>query len=378
MRSIVTSTGQTAESTPEPAGPERALRRSFGRLNLEVRQSIPTSLHGLFLLLSIVVGMAISVILLAVSGVDVSGIYQEFIVLTFFDRLGLSSVLIQCAPLILVGLSAAMAFRVNFWNIGIEGQFFWGVIFATAIAIWDVGPPGLRIYLMFVAACLGGFLWTVVPALLKIRLGVNEIISTLLLNYIAFLVALNQVYGAWQDPKERFPHSEKYDLVEQLPKLGWEKVDSGLLIGLVMVAVIWWLVERSRFGAYTRIVGSNARMALAAGLPVGLIVFVSVGISGALSGAAGFVMAAGQEFRLTGSMAAGYGFSGIMIAFLARNNPIAVLIVAFLIGGLYVAGLSIKSFYGLPEAMVQLIQAIIVLCVAASHFFISYRVRWVR
>ncbi len=364
-----------AGGVPEP---KRPIQRTLGRLNLEVRQSISTWLHGVLLLMSIAVGMAISMILLAISGVDVSGIYQEFIVLTFFDRLGLSSVLIQCAPLILVGLSAAMAFRVNFWNIGIEGQFFWGVIFATAIAIWDVGPPGMRVYLMFVMACLGGFLWTVVPSLLKIRLGVNEIISTLLLNYIAFLVALNQVYGAWQDPNERFPHSEKFDVVEQLPRLGWEKVDSGLLIGLVMVALIWWLVERSRFGAYARIVGSNARMALAAGVPVGLIVFLSVGISGALSGAAGFVMAAGQEFRLTGSMAAGYGFSGVMIAFLARNNPIAVLLVAFLIGGLYVAGLSIKSFYGLPEAMVQLIQAIIVLCVAGSHFFISYRVRWVR
>lgn len=89
-------------------------------------------------------------------------------------------------------------------------------------------------------------------------------------------------------------------------------------------------------------------------------------------------MAAGQEFRLTGTMAAGYGFSGIMIAFLARNNPLAVLVVAFLIAGLFVGGLSIKSFYGLPEAMVQLIQAIIVLCVAASHFFVSYRIHLVR
>ena len=372
----MSSPSQTADvgSSQQPA----AARRPLGRLNLEVRQSISVWLHGLILVLSVVVGMAISVIILASAGVDVSGIYQEFVAFTFFNRLGRSSVLIQCAPLIFVGLSAAMAFRVNFWNIGIEGQFFWGVIFATAIAIWDVGPPALRIYLMFVMACLGGFLWTIVPSLLKIKLGVNEIISTLLLNYIAFLVALNQVYGAWQDPNERFPHSEKFDVVEQLPKLGWEKVHVGLLLALVMVAVIWWLVERSRFGAYVRIVGSNARMALAAGVPVGLIVFASVGVSGALSGAAGFIMAAGQEFRLTGTMAAGDGFSGIMIAFLARNNPIAVLVVAFLIGGLFVGGLSIKSFYGLPEAMVQLIQAIIVLCVAGSHFFASYRVHWVR
>ena len=266
----MTTPAPTLDGAPQPV----AARRPLGRLNLDVRQSIAPWLHGLILLLSVLVGMAISVTILAVSGVDVSGIYREFVLFTFFDRLGLSSVLIQCAPLIFVGLGAAMAFRVNFWNIGIEGQFFWGVIFATAIAIWDVGPPALRIYLMFVAACLGGFLWTVVPSLLKIKLGVNEIISTLLLNYIAFLVALNQVYGAWQDPNERFPHSEKFDPVEQLPKLGWEKVHVGLVLALAMVALIWWLVERSRFGVYARIVGSNARMALAAGVPVALIVSV--------------------------------------------------------------------------------------------------------
>ncbi len=353
-------------------------RRPFGRLALEVRQAAPAWLHGLVIVAAIAVGMAVSAAILAISGVDVSGMYQEFILLTFFDRLGLSSVLIECAPLLLVGAGAAMAFRVNFWNIGIEGQFLWGVVFATAIAIWDVGPPGWRLVLMFAMACLGGFLWTLAPALLKIRLGVNEIISTLLLNYVAYLVVLHQVYGAWQDPVERFPHSERFDAVEQLPRLGWERVDVGLAIGVALVAVVWWLVARTRFGAHARIVGSNARMALAAGIPVGLVVFASVGISGALSGAAGFVMAAGQEYRLTGTMAAGYGFSGIMIAFLARNNPIAVPVVAFLIGGLYVGGLNIKSFYGLPEAMVQLIQAIIVLSVAASHFFVSYRLHWIR
>lgn len=363
---------------PDQAIAAAGRTRTFGRLRLVARQSMPVWLHGLILLLALGVGLGLSVAILAGSGIDVSGIYQEFILFTFLDRLGLSSVLIECAPLILVGLSAAMAFRVNFWNIGIEGQFLWGVVFATAIAVWDFGPPGVRIVAMFAAACLGGFLWTVVPSLLRIRLGVNEIISTLLLNYVAYLVVLNQVYGAWQDPNERFPHSEKFDVVEQLPKIGWEKVDAGLLIALVFVAMIWWAVGRSRFGAYGRLVGANPKMALAAGVPVGMVIFASAGFSGALSGAAGFVMAAGQEFRLTGTMAAGYGFSGIMIAFLARNNPLAVLVVAFLIAGLFVGGLSIKSFYGLPEAMVQLIQAIIVLCVAASHFFVSYRVHLVR
>ena len=238
------------------------------------------------------------------------------------------------------------------------------------IAIFDVGPPATRIGLMLILSLVGGFLWIAPPAIFKIKLGVNEVISTLLLNYVAYLFVLNQVYGAWQDKRDRFPHSEPFDAVERLPMLGWEKVHLGLLVSLAAVAFVWWLMQRSRFGAYMRFVGSNPQMALAAGIPVAMTVFLAVGLSGALSGAAGFVMGAAQEHRLTGTMAAGYGFSGIMIAFLARNNPVAVLVVAFMIGGLYAAGQSVKVFYSLPQALVSLIQAIVVMCVAASDFLV--------
>ena len=163
-----------------PPGTFRA--RRFGRLNLEVRQSIGRVKHAAFIAFGLGVGLAISVGILLASGVEAANIFDEFVVLTFFDRLGLSSVLIECSPLILVGLSAAVAFRVNFWNIGIEGQFFWGAIGATVIAIFDVGPPATRIGLMLVFAIVGGFLWIAPPAILKIKLGVNEVISTLLLT----------------------------------------------------------------------------------------------------------------------------------------------------------------------------------------------------
>ena len=363
---------------PEIAVTTGSARHRVGRLNLEVRQSIGKIKHAGFIALSLAIGLGISVAILVFAGVEPANIFEEFIVLTFFDRLGLSSVLIECSPLILVGLSAAVAFRVNFWNIGIEGQFFWGAIGATIIAIFDVGPPSMRIGLMLIFSLAGGFLWVAPPALLKIRLGVNEVISTLLLNYVAYLFVLNQVYGAWQDKKERFPHSEAFDAVERLPMIGWEKVHIGLVFSVIAVAVVWWVMQKSRLGVYMRFVGTNPQMALAAGIPVGLTVFVAVGLSGALSGAAGFVMAAAQEHRLTGTMAAGYGFSGIMIAFLARNNPGAVLVVAFLIGGLFAAGQSVKVFYSLPQALVSLNQAIIVMCVAASDFLVRYRVRWAR
>jgi simple sugar transport system permease protein len=352
---------------------------TFGRLNLEVRQSLPAWKHALFVLLSLAAGFAICIALLAASGMDVSALYEEFIVFTFFERLGLSSVLIQCSPLILVGLSAAVAFRVNFWNIGIEGQFFFGAVGATFIAIHDVGPSPVRIGVMLALALIGGFAWILVPAVLKIRLGVNEIITTLLLNYVAFYFVVNQVYGPWQDQVSHFPHSQLFDEgVERMPLLGWQKVHSGLVLALVAAALVWWLMQRSRFGAYMRFVGSNPRMALAVGVPVTMVVFASVALSGALSGAAGFIVTAAQEYRLSPTLAAGYGFSGVVIAFLARNNPLGVVLVAFLLGGLYVAGQNLKVFYELPASVVGLLQAIIVMCVACSEFFIRHRLRWVR
>lgn len=346
------------------------------RLALEVRQRISARHRIVAIGLSLVLGLGISMAILVGAGVSPGSIYDEFIAFTFFNASGIANVIIEATPLVLVGLGAAVAFRVNYWNIGIEGQFFAGVIGATIVAIFDVGPPWLRLPLMLLFGFGFGALWAVPPMLLKMKLNVSEVITTLLFNYLAFYFVLNQVYGAWKDPASGFPHSQQYDEgSERLPLIGWEQVHYGIVIAAAAVIVVWWLVERSRFGIQSRFVGMNPRMALAIGLPVSGIMATSALLSGALAGGAGVVMAAASEFRLTPSIAAGYGFSGVVIAFLAGNRPVATLAVAFLMGGLYTAGESVKVFYGLPAAMVGLIQAIIVLFVASAEFFVRYRIR---
>jgi len=255
---------------------------------------------------------------------------------------------------------------------------FMGAIGASIIALFNIGPEFLRLPLMLIFAVLFGMLWALGPAMLKIRLNVNEVISTLLLNYIAYYFVLNQLFGPWKDPRDKFPHGEQYELSERLPDIGWEQVHYGIVVAALALVVVWWLVERSRFGISSRFVGVNPRMALAVGLPVSLITAGSAMASGGLAGTAGFVIAAATEYRLTFTMAAGYGFSGIVIAFLAGNRPIPTVAVAFLMGSLYVAGESMKVFYSLPDALVGLIQAIIVLSVTASEFFVRYRLRLAR
>jgi ABC-type uncharacterized transport system permease subunit len=283
-------------------------------------------------------------------------------------------VLFQAAPMILVGLAGAMAFRARFWNLGLEGQMIWGAIGATAVSVFEIGPPSLRLPLMFVAALAAGLLWVLGPALLKLRLGVNEIISTLMLNYMAANFLLHLVYGSWKDPKDNFPYSPQFRAFERLPDL-FAGVNSAIGLAAIVALLGWWLVGVSRAGLYLRFVDANPRMAQAAGVPVARVIYGAVLLSGAMAGLAGFAVAAGQEGRLTQAFYQGYGFSGILIAFLARNNPLAASVVALMVAALFVTGRSLQVFYQVPFSMVQLIQAVIVVCVASSDFFIRHRLR---
>jgi simple sugar transport system permease protein len=359
----------------DPAPPQQRLR--LGRLVLSIREH-PSPLRQTAVIgASVAVGLAISCLVLVLAGVPVEDLADELIVQTFFDADNFRAVLSQAAPLILVGVGAALAFRVNFWNLGLSGQMNLAGIAATAVSIYGIGPAPLRLPIMFVAGCVAAMAWVLVPALMKLRLGINEIISTLLLNYVAQYFLLHLLYGAWLDPKDNFPHSPAYAAAERLPDIGWG-LNAALPVALVVGGLGWWLLSRTRLGVYMRFVQSNPRMAYAAGVPVAPTVFAAVLISACCAALAGCVITTGVEGRLTQSLSVGYGVSGVLIAFMARNNPVAAVLVAVFVASLFVTSQSLQVFYQIPFAMAQLIQAIIVICVAASEFAIRHRLRWIR
>lgn len=362
----------TGSGRPEPS----AARQSWAarRYALEIRQHMAWHWQALILAAAIGMGLLLSAAILVAAGVPAAELANEFIVQTFLDGQNFRAVLFQAAPMILVGLAGAMAFRARFWNLGLEGQMIWGAIGATAVSFFEIGPPSLRLPLMFVAALAAGALWVLGPALLKLRLGVNEIISTLMLNYMAANFLLHLVYGSWKDPKDNFPYSPQFRSFERLPDL-FAGVNSAIGLAAIVALLGWWLVDVSRAGLYLRFVDANPRMAQAAGVPVARVIYGAVLLSGAMAGLAGFAVAAGQEGRLTQAFYQGYGFSGILIAFLARNNPLAASVVALMVAALFVTGRSLQVFYQVPFSMVQLIQAVIVVCVASSDFFIRHRLR---
>ncbi|ADX47848.1 inner-membrane translocator [Paracidovorax avenae ATCC 19860] len=362
---------EVALSPPAAGRPQPLASR---RYTLEIRQQMPLPRQALVLAMAVFAGLALSGLILVAAGVPARELFNEFIVSTLFDLQSLQAVLFQAAPMIMIGLAASIAFRARFWNLGLEGQMVWGAIAATSLSLYDIGPPALRLPLMALAALAGGLLWAAGPALLKLRLRVNEIISTLMLNYIAGNFLLHLVYGAWKDPKDSFPYSPQFRSFERLPEfLGPSGV--AVLLSLLAMALAWWFVQASRAGLYLRFVDANPRMAQAVGVPVRTVILGTVLGSGALAGLGGFLVAAGQEGRLTQSFYQGYGFSGILIAFLARNHPVAAAVVAVLVATLFVAGRNLQVFYQIPFSMVQLIQAIIVVSVASSDFFIRHRLR---
>lgn len=341
------------------------------RLILEVRLEMSLWARLLLSLSAVLIGLAISATILAMAGVPPSSLVSEF-ASTAVDPESLKAVLNQAAPLVLVGIAASIAFRARFWNLGLEGQMIMGGIVATAVSLGHVGPDDTRIGLMAIGAMVAGMLWVALPLAMKYFLRINEIIATLLLNYIAQYALYQLLFGAWKDPTDSFPHSAAFSDAERLPVVGgW--LQAGLIVAIVIVILAFWLLQISRFGLYLQFIYANPFMAHRMGVKTSRIVTTVVLASGAIAGLAGFVVPTGMEGRLTQGFFEGYGFSGVLIAFLAQSNPLIASLVAFLVATLFVVGQSLQIFYQIPFAMVQLIQAIIVMCVAGADFFVRHR-----
>jgi ABC-type uncharacterized transport system permease subunit len=356
-------------SAPAPAPRRR------GRLTLDIRQQLSPWKQAAFLALSLAIGLAISVAILDIAGIGPGTLAGELA--TAFNADSLRAVLVRAAPLVLVGLGAGLAFRIGFWNLGLEGQMIFGGIAAAGVSIYGIGPEATRLLAMGIAAAIGGMLWVLLAVWLKLRFRVNEIIATLLLNYVATYFLFHLLYGAWQDARSAYPYSTPLRPFERLPDIA-AGFSSALLIAVAAVAVAAWVVHLSRAGFYMRFISANPSMAKVAGVPIRAVTVGVVAASGAVAGLAGFVNVASQEFRLTQSFFTGYVFSGVLIAFLSRNDPLVVAIVGFLVAVLYVTGQTLQVFYQIPFTMVQLIEAILVIAVASSEFLIRHRLHWTR
>jgi ABC-type uncharacterized transport system permease subunit len=301
----------------------------------------------------------------------------------FGSRFAWSETLTRATPLIFTGLAAAVAFRARFYNIGAEGQFYAGALAAVAIGGLHGGTgfdahPALLFPAMLLAAMLAGAVLLLVPALLRTRLGVDEVVTTLLLNFIVLLFVSMMLDGPMKDPAGMgWPQSVVISDDLQLGRLiERTRLHTGLLWAVALAVVLWVLLNYSTFGFAVRAVGANARGAAFAGVPVQRTMIAVAMISGALAGLGGAIEVAGRAGYLTLDMSPGYGYTGIVIAMLAGLNPLGVVAAAIFVAGVLVGADSMSRGVAVPTYIADVIVAIALLSILVANVFARYRVRW--
>lgn len=331
---------------------------------------------------SFILALVVGGILLLAAGANPIETYKAMFDGAFGSGYARSETLVKAIPLMLTGLAVSIAFRMLFWNIGAEGQLAMGAI-ATAwvplFALKDTSmPSGVLLLLMGLAAFIGGAVWGLIPALLKAFLRVNEIITTLMLNYIAILL-LDYLYtGPWKDKAGfGFPGTASFKEVASLPRLTG-RVHAGVVIAVVAAVLIWLVLIRTKWGYEIRVIGENPEAARYAGISLVRNILLVMLVSGGLAALAGYGQVAGIAHRLQKGITVGDGFTAIIIAWLAKLHPIGVLIVAILMAALSVGGDQITITMRLPAAMAGVLQGAILFFVLGGEIFVRYRLRVAR
>lgn len=288
---------------------------------------------------------------------------------------GFSETVVKAIPLILCGLGISVAFRMQVWNIGAEGQFYMGAFAATWVALTFPALPILvMLPFMLAMGMVAGALWGVLAAWLRNRFAVSELISTLMMNYIAILWVSYLVYGPWRDPKGlNFPLTAPFPEAAMLPSLGDSRVHAGLLLALVVALLLQFVFRKSRWGYEIRVIGSSPAAARYAGLDIQGNALLVMCVSGALCGLAGMVEVSGIVGKLQAGISPGYGYTAIIVAWLARLHPIAIVLVSFLFAIIQVGGFMVQTL-GVPAAVATMIQGAILFFVIGADIITQYRI----
>lgn len=362
-----------------------ATKKSFRfpfEIKVEPRQTDVPRWYPLVLsIAAIVVALLLGAVILALVGSDPWKTYTHIADASFGSIGVFSDTMVKAIPLILVGLACSLAFRMKLWNIGAEGQFFLGAFGASAIVLIPVlpgdSPKWMFIVVMAIAGMLCGALWGFIPGYLKAKFKVNEVISTLMMNYIAIAWNNYFIYAVWSEGgfqmSKVFPKNawlpRLSEFAATVPEFRGLTLHLGLVFGLIAAVIVWIILYRSKWGYEIRLIGDNPRAAQYTGISITKNVVFVMMLSGALAGLAGMSEISGVVHRLQGTISPGYGFTGIIVAWLAKLNPFAVILVSILFGALILAGREIQ-----PSGVPKLIQGIILVCLISSDFLMRYRV----
>ena len=333
------------------------------------------------LILALTAGLVAIGLIFLLSGVNPFFAFQKIFSGSFGSLYGFKETITKAIPLILVGGGLTVAFKAKFWNIGAESQLLMGAIFGTWVGL-NWGPalsPSLIVPLMFLAGFIGGALWGLIPAILKLRFAINEVISTLMLNYICaeFLTLL--IVGPWKSKnKFGFPYTDDLPESAILSLLPGSRIHTAtLIVAVVAVVILTIVMYKTRFGYEVRVIGENPDAAKYAGIDFNRTTMLIMIISGGLAGLAGIGEVAGIHHYLSypDSISSGYGFTSIIVAWLAKLNPLYVLFSGIFFAGILVGGDAIQISLGLPAATVAVFNGTMLIFLIMGDFFTKNKVR---
>jgi len=325
---------------------------------------------------SVAAGFVVAGVAVAATGADPLAAFTALFQGAITNRNAFPETLVSTVPYVFLGLGVALGFRAGLFNIGAEGQFYIGALTGVFIAYSIHGLPAvIEVPLALLAGMAGGFAWAAIAGFLKARFGAHEVITTIMLNYVAFLVAnyLVDTPGLMLAPNVSTPRTPDVDVNAVLPIIfAGSRLHFGFIVALIAVPIVWFLIQRTTTGFELRAVGFNPGAAQAAGISVGRTMVLAMGLSGALAGAAGIVQVLGVQHHMTDTVAAGYGFDAIAIALLARSNPWGVLPAALLFGALRSGASFMQLQTDVSADLISIVQASVIIFVAAPAI-----VRWI-
>jgi simple sugar transport system permease protein len=346
------------------------------RLRLEPRERTPVWLNLALPFLAVAATLVLCSGLIALAGADVFEAYAILFSSALGSEFALTETFVKATPLVFTGLAVAVAFRAKFWNIGAEGQLLAGAMAAAYVGAAEGLPAATLVPLMILGGALAGGLWAALPALLKVRLKVDDVVATLMLNFVMLYLMMALLDGPWKDPLSGYPDSPDIRADAEFPiLLSATRLHLGVLLAALATLATWFLMRYTTLGFAIRAVGENPRAARHGGLDIGRVTLFTALISGGLAGLAGVGEVAGLHFQVMATLSPGYGYTGIVIAMLARLSPLGVVPASLFFAAVITGAEAMSRHTGVPVFLADVVQGTALISMIVALLFLTYRVR---
>ena len=345
-------------------------------IRLEARNVTPAWFNLALPVAAVTVTLILCSGLIALAGASIIESYGIMAAASFGDLYSITETLVRAAPMIFTGLAVAVAFRAKFWNIGAEGQLLAGAVASCAVGGIEMPGP-LGMLAMAITGAVAGGLTALVPALLRVKLRVDDVVSSLLLNSVIFYALMALIEGPWKDSLSGYPISPPIQDSANFPVfIEGTRLHLGVLVALLMAPIIWFMIARTVLGFSIRVTGENPEAARYAGISINRVLIATALLSGGLAGLAGVCEVGGVHYQVMSEISPGYGYSGIVIAMLARLNPLGVVPAAIFLSAVMTGADAMSRATGVPAFLSDVIQGTALLSMLVALLFMNYRLRF--